>query len=84
MRAEDKRDLLFAFIAGEGFVNLMAAWALLLLVAHGARPERLTAPAIAFVASAVLLLITCAGADLLRETRETTAGAPGSGQRRTR
>ncbi len=66
MRAEDKRDLLFALVAGEGLVNLMCAWALVLLAAHGAHDSRYTGPGLVFLVSAVLIVLTCALADHLR------------------
>ena len=84
MQVEDKRDLLFALVAGEGFVNLMAAWALLLLATHGAKSYELIGPGIAFLASAILIVLTCAGADHLRGSSGVTSHSVRSSQRRTR
>jgi hypothetical protein len=62
-------DLLFALVAGELFVNLLAALVLVLHALHG--PPRSTwAPIWAvFVASALGLLLTAAVADVRRWSR---------------
>jgi len=83
MQAEDKRDLLFALVAVEGFVNLMCAWALLLLATHGSKLYEFIGPGITFAATAILLLITSAGADYIRRTALPSSSTP-AGQRRPR
>ncbi len=81
MRADDKRDLLFALVAGEGLVNLMCAWALVLLAAHGARDARYTGPAIVFLISAVLIVVTCAVADRVQSCPAAESHGTQSSQR---
>jgi hypothetical protein len=83
MQAEDKRDLLFALVAVEGFVNLMCAWALLLLATHGSKLSEFVGPGIAFATTSVLLLATSAGADHVRRAALPSPSAP-AGQRRPR
>jgi len=83
MQAEDKRDLLFALVAVEGFVNLMCAWALLLLATHGSKQYEFVGPGITFAATAILLVITSAGADHIRPTTLPAPPTPAS-QRRPR
>ena len=83
MQAEDKRDLLFALVAVEGFVNLMCTWALLLLATHGSKSYEFVGPGITFVVTGVLLLLTSAGADHIRRAALPAPSAPAS-QRRPR
>ena len=83
MQAEDKRDLLFALVAVEGFVNLMCAWALLLLATHRSKAFEFVGPGITFLVTGVLLVVTSAGADYIRRTALPAPTAPAR-QRRPR